>query len=225
MLPGKNLRIVWLTSAAILVAGLLESSALQLGSRPAADRIERLENSKRIASLKIEEVLARLKLKPGDIVADIGAGTGVFTRPLARAVGPTGKVFSVEVDQALLDDIDKRSRQEQLENIQTVLGEFNDPKLPSRQMDLAFFHDVLHHIEHRETYLKALASYLKPAGRIVVIDLVMDKNNPGSPHANEPEMYVTKEDVARWMDKAGFYPVEEFDLFTEKYFVIYARKQ
>ncbi|MBI4482662.1 MAG: class I SAM-dependent methyltransferase [Acidobacteria bacterium] len=205
-----------------MLAGVTQAPAFQLGSRATKEWIERLERPERLAGLKTAEVLARLKLKPGDVVADIGAGAGAFSRPLARAVAPGGKVLAVDVDQGLLDYIDQRAKQEKIENIQTVLGKFDDPNLPTRQVDLAFFHDVLHHIEHRQAYLKALASYLKPDGRIALIEL--DKDYPKTPHRDQPEMLVSMDQVKQWMTAAGFEPVEKFDLFEDKWFVMFGRK-
>jgi precorrin-6B methylase 2 len=210
-----NLHKVWFC-ALIISVGLAEASAVQLGSRSADEWIETLCRDERVAGLKIEEVVARLKLKPGDMVADIGAGTGVFSGPLAGAVAPNGTLFAVEIDQDLLDYISEQARKEDVKNIQTVLGKFEDPNLPSREVDLAFFHLVIHHIEHRVVYLKTLASYLKPDGRIVVIDRIEG-------HKDQPEMQVTLEEVKQWMAAAGFDLAEEVDLFEDKFFAVFAR--
>src|SRR5580698_7225344 len=83
-----------------------------------------------LAPRKIDEVIGGLSLKPGMTVADIGAGSGLFSRPLAKAVGANGKVYAVDIQQDLLDYIDKRDKEENIRNVRTVLGEFNDPKLP-----------------------------------------------------------------------------------------------
>ncbi len=215
-------KLILLAGLAIFLAAAAQAPALQLGSRSTEEWIKRLERPERIAGLKIDEIIPRLKLRPGDVVADIGAGAGTFSRPLARAVGPQGKVLAVDIDQGLLDYIDQRAKEEKIENIETVLGKFDDPALPSSEVDVAFFHDVLHHIEKRDAYLKALASYLKPNGRIVVIEL--DKDDPDTPHRDDPEMLISKEQVNQWMEAAGFRPVEEFDFLKGKWFMVYARQ-
>jgi 2-polyprenyl-3-methyl-5-hydroxy-6-metoxy-1,4-benzoquinol methylase len=214
-------------AALFLLGGTPGAFAFQLGARDAEEWIRTLERPERIASLKIDEVLARLDLKPGMVVADIGAGTGVFSRPFARAVAPGGKVYAVDVDQGLVDYIAQRAQQENLTNLHPVLGEFGDPKLPSRDVDVAFFHDVLHHIEHRETYLSTLASYLKSTARIVLIEI--DPANPAHPHREHVErehgMQLSKESAIHWLAALGFHPVREFDLFKgEKWFVIFERQ-
>ena len=154
-------------------------------------------------------------------MADIGAGTGAFSLPLAVAVAPSGKVYAVDIDPGLLDYIAQKAKKENVENIQTVKGEFSDPKLPTRDVDLGFFHDVLHHIENRQAYLERPPS--KPSGRIALIE--MNRDDPKTPHRNSPEMLLSKDEVKNWMASAGFYPAEEFDVFgNPKWFIIYARR-
>ena len=206
-----------LTGSSLALTLQVELDAVQLGSRSAKEWIERLQRPGRLEGLKIEDVLKELNLKVGEIVADIGAGTGVFTRPMAQRVAPSGKVLAVEIDQELLDYIDRRSEEESIRNVDTVLGEYQDPKLPTNNLDLAFFHNTLHHIEDREGYLKLLASYLKPDGRIVVIDMI-------DGHKDDPEMQIDVEAVVDLMKSAGFELSQQIDeLFEEKFFVIFKR--
>jgi ubiquinone/menaquinone biosynthesis C-methylase UbiE len=158
------------------------------------------------------------------VVADIGAGSGLFSRPLAKAVAPAGKVYAVDIQQDLLDYINQRDQEENIHNIQTVLGEFGDPKLSARDVDLAFINDVLHHIQNRAAYLKALGSYTKANGRIAIIEF--NKDDPDAPHRNQPELQVGREEILQWMSDAGFELVDEHpDLFPgKKWFLVFARK-
>ena len=149
-------RKIFLIALALVMLVAIEAQA-QLGSRETKEWIQNLDRPERIAGLKIDKVLPLLKLKPGDKVADIGAGAGAFSLPLAKAVAPAGKVYAVDIDPGLLDYIAQKAKKENIDNIQTVKGEFSDPKLPAHDVDLGFFHDVLHHIENRQAYLKALA--------------------------------------------------------------------
>ncbi|MBI4484873.1 MAG: methyltransferase domain-containing protein [Acidobacteria bacterium] len=204
-----------------MTAGLAQAPVVaQLGGRPAEEWVKTLDSPTRIAGLKVDETVERLKLKPGDVVADIGAGSGIFEGSLAKAVAPGGKVFAVDIDQGLLDAIEKRTQEFKLTNVQTVLGKFTDPSLPTHEVDLAFINDTLHHIENRAEYLKNLAGYMKPSGRIAVIDYIPGKGG----HPDQPELQVSKEQAAAWMAAVGMKPVEEIDLFDTKWFVVYAKQ-
>ncbi|MBI2817093.1 MAG: methyltransferase domain-containing protein [Acidobacteria bacterium] len=210
--------------AALWLGCVAAAAAFQLASRDTKDWIETLERPERIKSQKIDEVLAVLNLKPGMVVADLGAGSGIFARPMAKAVGPKGKVYAVDIDKGLLDYINERAKKENVNNIVTVLGEYSDPKIPKKDVDLAFFNDVLHHIENRATYLKALARYIKPTGQVVIVE--MDKNDPNTPHKDKPELLLSRQQIDQWMADAGFKPVKEnTELFPgTKHFVFYGRK-
>jgi arsenite methyltransferase len=219
----RNYSCTWCLLAATLAGGATQSRA-QLAPRKADEWVTTLEGPRRAATQKLDEVLSDLSLKPGMIVADIGAGSGFFSRPLAKAVAPSGKVYAVDIQQGLLDYIDKRDKEDNIRNIQTVLGEFDDPKLPVREIDLAFINDVLHHIEHRAVYLKALGTYIKPTGRIAIIE--MNKDDPNTGHKNQPELLVGRDEILKWMSDAGFKLAEEHpDLFPgTKWFLIFAKK-
>jgi len=196
--------------------------AAQLGSRPAAEWAITLENGQRLESLDIEEVVAAAGFRAGEVVADIGAGTGIFSVPIARAVGSEGTVLAVEVDEGFLPIIEQKSREQGVSNVRPVLGQFTDPRLPQGDVDAAFFHDVLHHIEQREAYILTLATYMESGSRIVVVDYNGDVQ--GIPHSNQPEMVIRPAEVARWMDAAGFDVTREIDMFDDKFFVVYTKR-
>jgi ubiquinone/menaquinone biosynthesis C-methylase UbiE len=211
------------TSIAAAAAGIALALAApahaQLASRPAAEWKATLEAPARVEGLKIEQVVAALKLKPGDVVADLGAGTGLFEPHLAYAIG-RGRVYAVEIDKGFLDEIDRKVDELHIANIETVLGTPTDPKLPTRNVDLALLHDVLHHVEQRQPYLKSVAQYLKRTGRIAVVEF----NPQDSPHKNDAALVVSKEQAAVWMAEAGFVVAEDIALFPDKWFVIYKRR-
>lgn len=198
---------------------LAEPAAAQLANRTAEEWLSTLETNNRVQSLKIADTLAKLAIKPGQIVADIGAGSGIFSLRFSLAVKPGGKVYAVDVDEKLLDHIVEAATEQGIINVEPIFAEFDDPTLAG-PVDLAFIHDTLHHIEHRELYLKNLARYLKPTGRVAIIDF---KPGQGG-HQNQPELQVSQEQATAWMAAAGLKPVEVIsDLFTDKWFVIYGR--
>ena len=207
----------------VLVALLTVVSArvpAQLASRPAEEWIKTLDGPARVAGMKIDEVVAALKLQPGQTVADIGAGSGLLEVPLAKAVGPRGRVYAVEIDAGFFPEIKKRAEAAQVANVETVLGKFTDPALPAKNIDVAIFHDVMHHVENRAAYLKSLAGYLAPSGRIVVIDY----EGGQGPHSQQPELQVTREQLTAWMKEAGLAQVEDVKLFSDKYFLAFAKR-
>ena len=204
---------------ALLAVAATATPAAQRASRPAEEWVKTLEGADRLAGLRVDEVVAALKLKPGEVIADLGAGSGPFVVPFARAVGPKGKVYAVEIDRGFFPFIERRAQKARVANVQTVAGAFTDPNLPAADVDVAFMHDVVHHIEDRPAYFRNLARYLKPGARIAVIDY----HALQSPHADDKALQVSKEQAAFWLADAGFKPVEDVSLFPDKWFIVYQR--
>ena len=210
--------VVFEAFAALMIAWAIVSP--QLGSRPADEWIKTLDGPQRVATMKIPEIVAALKLQPGQTVADIGAGSGLFEVPLAKAVGPKGKVYAVEIDAGFFPEIQRRAADGQVTNVETILGKFTDPALPRKDIDIAFFNDVIHHIEGRPAYLKTLAGYLAPTGRVAVVDFEAGKG----PHPTAPELEVSREQLVGWMKDAGLSQVDDIKLFDDRYFLIFAKR-
>jgi ubiquinone/menaquinone biosynthesis C-methylase UbiE len=207
----------WLVIAGTAVAMFGASVSAQLASRPADQWRTVLDAPERIAAMKVTEVIARLHLKPTDVVADLGAGTGPFDAPFAKAV-PSGTVYAVEVDEGFLPLIREKTRAAGVTNVQTVLGIFTDPKLPA-PVDVAFMHDVLHHIDDRAAYFRTLTAYLKPGARLAIIDFHPAK----SPHQDQPALQVSKEQTRAMLAELGFKLSEDIPLFDDKWFVIFSK--
>jgi precorrin-6B methylase 2 len=194
--------------------------------------IKRLERPGRIPGLRINDVISCLKLKPGEVVADIGAGTGAFSIPFAKAVAPSGKVFAVDIWPGLLDYINQKAKKANVSNLQTILAKQDDPMLPKGQVDVAYFHDVFHNVNDRQGYLKILASELKPTARIAIIEA--ESSDPIEKKWDFPQDMITKDQVKTWMANVGFHPTGDFDIFEgannpkgtgmpQRWFVVYAR--
>ena len=202
-----------------LLVGLTVHAAAQVGVRPAEQWIPLLDSPERIESMRVPELIARLGVQKEMVVADVGAGSGVLTGPLALATGPRGTVYASDIDQALLTHIDKRAQSSRLVNVKTVLGTFTDPKLPA-PVDLALMNDVLHHVEDRQGYLKTLASQIKRGGRLAIVDYTAE----ASPHKGNPALIVTELQVTEWAALAGLERTEAFSLYTDRYFVVYTKR-
>ena len=216
----RHNRFLFCAVAIALTLGVSQVAFGQLASRPAEEWSKTLEQPTRISGLKLDEIVGKLGLKPGNVVADIGAGPGVFEVALAKGVLPGGKVYAVELDEGFFDKINKRAAEAHITNVQTVLGKYTDPNLPTRDVDIVLFHDVLHHVQDRPGYLKAVAGYLKPTGRVAIVDFKAAQG----PHKDQPELQAPEEQVDKWLTDAGLKPSEKIDLFTDKYFVIYSKR-
>jgi len=117
-----------------------------------------------------EEVIKALEIQAGDQVADLGAGSGYFTFRLADAVGPTGKVYAVDIDEEMNADLAKRVQEKGYQNIEVILARPNNPGLPDNGIDLIFTSNTYHHLEDRVPYFANLQQDLQPDGRIAIID-------------------------------------------------------
>ena len=131
---------------------------------------ERFEIESREVFAKRDEIVAAIGLKPTDIVADIGAGTGLFTRLFASKLGPEGRVIAVDIAQKFLDHIEITCREQGLQNVETLLCTEDSTELPPESVDVAFICDTYHHFEFPLKTMKSLHATLKPGGRVVVID-------------------------------------------------------
>jgi ubiquinone/menaquinone biosynthesis C-methylase UbiE len=188
--------------------------------RPLKDRIASMERAERDAWQKPDQVVKALDLKDGEVVADIGAGTGYFSRPLARAVAPDGSVYAVDVAADILAYLKERADQENIHNIKTIVSRPADPMLPVNSLDLAFFCDTTHHIEHRVDFYRKLFPAVKQHGRMAIIDYP-----PDSPHApHRPEQLVPRSQVISEAEEAGFKFAKDFQFLPYHYFLIFEKQ-
>ncbi len=187
--------------------------------RPLADRIKSGERPERASWQKPDEVVQALALKNGDVVADIGAGTGYFSRPLAKAVAPDGKVYAVDVAADVLEYLKEQADKEGFSNIVTIVSREEDPMLPRNAVDLAFFCDTTHHIVNRVAFYRAMAPGLKQGSRVVIIDYKPDAER----HPHPSEEHVSPSQAISEMEDAGFKYVKDFEFLRDQYFLIFEK--
>jgi ubiquinone/menaquinone biosynthesis C-methylase UbiE len=171
-----------------------------------------LEDPQRDAWQKPHEVVMALGLKTTETVADIGAGSGYFTRRFAMHAG---KVYAVDIDAKLLEAAMKDAPK----NVEAVLATPDDPMLPAASVDTIFFCDVLHHIDGRAAYYPKLAKALKPGGRIVAIEFYKKPLPLGPPES----MKISEEELVAELKAAGFRKTNSFDFLPYQYFMVFER--
>ena len=131
--------------------------------------LERLEGPERAEWQRPDDVVAALRLQPGARVCDVGAGAGYFTLRLARAVGPTGKVFAIEAEPRMVDVLRTRLEEHRIENVHTTLAT-DGAGLPPEPVDRVLIVNAYHHFSAGPAYLRALAGVLRPGGTIVNVE-------------------------------------------------------
>jgi arsenite methyltransferase len=167
-----------------------------------------------------EKVIAALQIRPGDRVADLGSGGGYFTFKLAAAVGPTGKVFAVDVDREMVELINNQSKKDSVKNVETILAKINDPLLPKDGVDLIFTSNTYHHFDDRLTYFTSLRKYLTPSGRIAIIDYDRRAWFEGLLRHYTPTEFIKRE-----MEQAGYTLQQELNFLDRQSFLIFSVKR
>ena len=165
------------------------------------------------------EVIDALALAAGDRVAEIGAGDGYWLPWLSEAVGATGVVYAVEVEEDKVRALEEKLSKEPLANVMVVLGEYADPKLPDGAIDLAMTCLTYHHIEDREAYFARLRTDLAPGGRVAHLDDHADVPLPirwiQGDHVSDPDEIVAEMATAGY-ERTGawdFLPFQSYQQF------------
>ena len=165
-----------------------------------------------------DKVIAALSLKPGDTVADLGSGGGYFTFRLAQAVAPNGKVYAVDIDRDMIALVGERARKEAPSIVETVIAKPNDPALPGA-VDLVFTSNAYHHLDDRVAYFTNLRKYLRPDGRVAIIDFDRRAWIEGLLRHYTPSEFIQRE-----MEQAGYVLQKNNDFLDRQSFLIFAVK-
>ena len=170
---------------------------------------------------KPDQIIEAIALKHGQSIADIGSGGGYFSLRFAKMVGEEGRVYAVDIKPEFLEYVKNSAREEGLDNVIPMLVSRDKLDLPEKGLDLIFMRNVTHHIPNRVEYFKSLKRFLKPNGRIAIIEY---KKGKIFTFRRLFGHYVPKETIIQEMEDAGYLLKREFDFLPEQHFTIYAVK-
>ncbi len=177
-----------------------------------------LERRDREAEEKASEVMKNLDLKSDAVVADIGAGSGYFSFMIAPLV-PKGKIISVDIQQGMLDFIEGKKKLKKIRNVETLLGTFQDTRLPEKQVDLAIMVDAYHEFSFPREMMLSIFKGLKPGGRVILLEYRAE--DPAI--AIKPLHKMTVKQVRREMEYVGLEFVEVRVFLPIQHFLIFQR--
>ncbi len=183
--------------------------------------IAMLDDPARDEYQKPHEVISALDLKPGEVVADIGAGSGYFTFRLAHHVGDTGRVYAVDVSPDMILHLNRRIRDLGVKNVVSVLCAPDDPLLADASIDRFFICDTWHHIGDHPHYLALMKKMLKPGGQVVMIDFKKAETPVGPPM----EMRIGRDDLLKEMETNGFKLEGEHAFLPHQYVLVFKVRQ
>jgi len=167
---------------------------------------------------KPDQIVEAMALKPGQSIADIGAGGGYFSLRFAEMVGKKGKVYALDTNPGFLEFVKNSAKEKELNNVITNLATEDRLDLPEKSLDFIFMRNITHHISNRVKYFENLKKFLKPDGKIIIIEYKPSKSFSFRGLFGH---HVAKETVIREMKEAGYLLEKEFDFLPEQHFTIY----
>jgi ubiquinone/menaquinone biosynthesis C-methylase UbiE len=219
MLPGRlaSVVVLWLALAAESCGPVIVVRDGHRIFNPAYNFA--LDSKKRDEWQKPDQVVTALALAEGDAVADIGAGSGYFSEWFSRQVGPSGRVYATDVQDAMLARLRTRIADRGLTNVEVVRAAFDDPKLPDACCKVIFFCSVYNEIDGRVAYMRKLARALEPGGRVAILEYRPEVPGPGPPRA----MRLDPRQVIEELGSAGFTLVAHHEFIDRQYFLAFER--
>jgi ubiquinone/menaquinone biosynthesis C-methylase UbiE len=163
---------------------------------------------------RVDDILVALGAQDGRHVADLGSGNGFYTLRIARAVAPTGRAYAIDIEQKALDQVRERAANDGVSNIDLILGDTADPKLPAGQLDGVLIRNAYHEMTEHRSVLASVAKGLK-AGGILVVSEVLHDNNRGLTRDEQVKKHeIAPEIVEQELRDAGFEIIDRQEQFT-----------
>jgi ubiquinone/menaquinone biosynthesis C-methylase UbiE len=176
-----------------------------------------LTRPERIQEEDPDRMLAQLDIKPGSVVADVGAGVGYHVWRLAGLVGPSGRVIAEDIQAGMLRLLDKNIEARKIQNVQIVLGTPTDPKLPEGKLDLVLMVDVYHEFSDPVSMMSHIRKSLKPDGRVVLVEF--RKEDPNVPI--QPLHKMSVDQVRAELEPMGFKFQKSLEFLPWQHIVIF----
>jgi ubiquinone/menaquinone biosynthesis C-methylase UbiE len=195
----------------------MDREIAQVMGHQAAEWLERPEREQEEQPNKL---LDALKIKPGSIIGDIGAGSGYLTFRLAKRVGAKGKIFAVDIQPEMLDLIRQKMKTRKLANVEPILGKEDDPRLPANALDLILMVDVYHEFAYPYEMTEAMVRALKPGGRLVFVEY----------RKEDPMVFIklvhkmTEKQVRKEMEPHALEWVQTIDVLPTQHIIIFKKK-
>ena len=184
--------------------------------------LQKFEGESREIAVHAKQIVSACGLKPGQDIADVGSGTGLFARQFAAAVGPKGKVYAVDIAPAFLKYIAKTCAEQKIKNVETILCDQFSTKLPKHSVDVVFICDTYHHFEFPQRTLQSIHDAMRPGGRLILIDF--ERIEGKTKQWTLDHVRAGKEVFVREVTTAGFRVVGEESFLKENYFVRFEKK-
>lgn len=181
-----------------------------------------MENPNRPVVEASQRLVESFKIKPGDVVADIGTGVGYMLPLLQKAVGPTGRVIAQDIYADFLARVKEKIKVNGWKNVTTILGTPTDPNLPHREIDVVLALDVYHHLDYPGETISSVRKSLKPSGRLIVVDFYRSRKHPGGTLDDlRYHIRADRDDFAAEIALGGFRLVDAFDHLHHEYVLVF----
>jgi predicted methyltransferase len=230
-----TLTLLWFVLVAVAVSGAAQQAAQQPAPQPDEPGVYKgrrianvmsyagapwLERSDREDEEAPTRLIAKLAVKPGQNIADVGCGSGYYSRRLAPLVAPGGKIYGVDIQPEMLRMLEASAKQEGITNIVPVLSEPDDPKLPAGLIDWILLVDVYHELQNPEPMLRKMREALSPTGRVALVEFRLEGDSAA--HIRT-EHRMSVEQVRKEWEPAGFELVELWEEMPTQHVFVFKR--